>query len=129
MVPRACGARVVDKAGGRGKAAREKALPRRCLTLTVVAVPRLQWQLAPTVVAVDPDRSPVEPTTAQYDLLERAIVDGTRIMIMRRGTEYLVIPERLRVESGREVIVARHPSTGHRLELVIGEIDSMEAVR
>lgn len=68
-------------------------------------------------------------TTAQYDLLERAIVDGTRLLIMRRGTEYVVIPERLRVEAGREVIVARHPSTGHRLELVLGEIDRLEAVR
>lgn len=71
----------------------------------------------------------MQPSTKQYDQLERAIVDGTRIMIMRRGTEYLVIPERLRVEAGREVIVARHPSTGHRLELVIGEIDTIEAVR
>ncbi len=71
----------------------------------------------------------MQPSTRQYDLLERAIVDGTRLTIMRRGTEYVVIPERLRVESGREVIVARHPSTGHRLELVIDEIDTMEAVR
>jgi hypothetical protein len=71
----------------------------------------------------------MQPTTAQYDLLERAIIDGTRLMIMRRGTEYVVIPERLRVESGREVIIARHPSTGHRLELIIDEIDSLESVR
>ena len=71
----------------------------------------------------------MQPNTAQYYLLERAIIDGARIMIMRRGTEYVVIPERLRLESGREVIVARHPSTGHRLELVIDEIDSLEAVR
>lgn len=71
----------------------------------------------------------MQPTTAQYDLLERAIIDGSRLMIMRRGTEYVVIPERLRVESGREVIIARHPSTGHRLELIIDEIDSLESVR
>jgi hypothetical protein len=71
----------------------------------------------------------MQPSTAQYDLLERAIVDGARLMIMRRGTEYLVIPERLRVEQGREVIVARHPSTGHKLELIIDEIDQFEAVR
>lgn len=71
----------------------------------------------------------MQPTTAQYDLLERAIIDGTRIMVMRRGTEYVVIPERLRIDSGREVIMARHPSTGHRLELIIDEIDSMEVVR
>lgn len=69
------------------------------------------------------------PSTAQYDLLERAIVDGTRLCIMRRGTEYVVIPERLRIDQGREVIVARHPSTGHRLELIIDELDTMELVR
>ena len=71
----------------------------------------------------------MQPTTAQYDLLERAIIDGSRLTIMRRGTEYVVIPERPRVDSGREVIVARHPSTGHRLELIVDEIDSLEAVR
>jgi len=68
-------------------------------------------------------------STAQYDVLERAIVDGTRLAIRRRGTEYLVIPERLRVENGREIIVARHPSTGHRLELVLDELEQLEAVR
>ena len=65
-------------------------------------------------------------STRQYDLLERAIVDGSRITIMRRGSEYVVIPERLRVDGGREIIVARHPSTGHRLELVIDEIDYLD---
>jgi hypothetical protein len=68
-------------------------------------------------------------STRQYDLLERAIVDGSRITIMRRGSEYVVIPERLRVDGGREIIVARHPSTGHRLELVIDEIDYLEVIR
>ncbi|HEY0928745.1 MAG TPA: hypothetical protein VGE27_02400 [Gemmatimonas sp.] len=68
-------------------------------------------------------------STTQYDQLERAIVDGTRLTIMRRGTEYIVIPERLRVADGREIIVARHPSTGHRLELVLDEIDALEVVR
>jgi hypothetical protein len=68
-------------------------------------------------------------STAQYDVLERAIVDGTRLAIRRRGTEYLVIPERLRVENGLEIIVARHPSTGHRLELVLDELEQLEAVR
>lgn len=68
-------------------------------------------------------------STTQYDQLERAITDGTRLMCMRRGTEYLVIPERLRLDGGREVIVARHPSTGHRLELALDELDWLEVVR
>ncbi len=65
----------------------------------------------------------------QYDCLERAIVRGSRLSFTRRGTEYLVIPERLRIVAGREVIMTRHPSTGHQLELYIDELDNVESVR
>ena len=68
-------------------------------------------------------------TVVQYDRLEHAIIKGLRLAFTRRGTEYLVIPERLRIEDGREVIMARHPSTGHRLELFIDELDGVESVR
>jgi hypothetical protein len=65
----------------------------------------------------------------QYDRLEDAIAKGSRLALMRRGTEFLVIPERLRIDAGREVIVARHPSTGHRLELLVEELDGIEVVQ
>ncbi len=65
----------------------------------------------------------------QYDRLERAITDGTRLALVRRGTEYLVIPERLQLVNSRELIVARHPSTGHRLELYVDELNGIEVVR
>ena len=68
-------------------------------------------------------------SVAQYDRLENAITTGARLALMRRGTEFLVIPERLRLEAGREVIVARHPSTGQRLELRVEDLDSIELVR
>ena len=68
-------------------------------------------------------------TVVQYDRLEHAIIKGLRLAFTRRGTEYLVIPERLRIDDGREVIMARHPSTGHRLELFIDELDGVESVR
>jgi hypothetical protein len=68
-------------------------------------------------------------STKQYDLLEAAIVQGARISVWRRGTEYLVIPERLRLKNSRELIDARHPSTGHHLELWIDEIDGFEVVK
>ncbi len=68
-------------------------------------------------------------SVADYDRLERAIVDGKRLSFWRRGTEYLVIPERLRLAAGREVVLARHPSTGQRLELFIDELDSIEVIR
>jgi hypothetical protein len=65
----------------------------------------------------------------QYDKLERAITNGTRLQLYRRGTEFLVIPERLRLQDGRELIVARHPSTGSLLEIYIDELDGMEIVK
>lgn len=66
---------------------------------------------------------------SQYDALEHAITRGTRILVMRRGTEFVVIPERLVVRSRRECIEARHPSTGDHLTLWLDEVDGVESVR
>ena len=68
-------------------------------------------------------------SVADYDRLERAIVDGRRLSFWRRGTEFLVIPERLKLANGREVVLARHPSTGQRMELFIDELDAIEVIR
>lgn len=68
-------------------------------------------------------------TVAEYDALERAITDGARILVHRRGTDFLVIPQRLTVTRGREAIHARHPSTGSALVLYLDEADSVEVVR
>jgi hypothetical protein len=67
-------------------------------------------------------------THAQYEAVERAIVDGRRIVVTRRGTEYIVVPQRLRTVAGREVIDTLHPTTGDRLTLYLDELDSVEAV-
>ena len=64
-----------------------------------------------------------------YDRLERAIIDGRRLSVYRRGTEYLVIGERLCLRNGREAIEAVHPTTGERMTFVLDEIDSFEVVR
>jgi hypothetical protein len=74
-------------------------------------------------------QSPMQLSVLQYDRLERAITDGTRLQLYRRGTEFLVIPERLRLQNGRELIVARHPSTGSLLEIFIDELDAVEIVK
>jgi uncharacterized protein with PhoU and TrkA domain len=65
----------------------------------------------------------------QYDALERAIVDHRRVMVYRRGTEYLVIPERITLIKGREAIIARHPSTGASLTLYLDEVETIEVVK
>jgi hypothetical protein len=68
-------------------------------------------------------------TVAEYDVLERAIVDASRIAVFRRGTEFLVIPERLVTQDGAESIIARHPTTGARLVLRLVDCDHIELVR
>lgn len=68
-------------------------------------------------------------TTTQYDALERAITDGRRIAVYRRGTEYVVIPTRLRLTGGREALEALHPTTGEHLTLYLDDLESIEVVR
>ena len=65
----------------------------------------------------------------QYDILERAILAGDRIAAYRRGTEYVVVPTRLRMISGREAVEATHPTTGDRITLYLDEMDGLEVVR
>jgi hypothetical protein len=70
-----------------------------------------------------------ELNTKQYDALERAITDGRRIAVFRRGTEFVVVPTRLRTSGGREALEATHPTTGDHLTLYIDEIDGIEVVK
>jgi len=67
-------------------------------------------------------------THEQYDTLERAIIDKRRIAVIRRGTEYVVVPARLTVERGREAIHARHPG-GSVMTFYLDELESLEVVK
>jgi len=76
-----------------------------------------------------PPRSRVtQLTAAQYDALERAIADRRRLSVWRRGTEFLVVVDRLRVTGGREALEAHHPTTGDRLTLYLDELEGIEVV-
>jgi hypothetical protein len=68
-------------------------------------------------------------THQQYEQLERAVADGRRIAVHRRGTEYVVVPDRLAIRDGREAIEASNPTTGDRLTLYLDEVDGIEVVR
>jgi hypothetical protein len=67
-------------------------------------------------------------TVRQYDALESAITHGRRISVFRRGTEYVVIPQRLRTEGSREVMDSVHPTTGENIVLFLDEMDRFEVV-
>jgi hypothetical protein len=64
----------------------------------------------------------------QYDALERAISNGRRLSVWRRGTEFLIIVDRLRVSGGREALEAHHPTTGDKLTLYIDELEGIEVI-
>ena len=67
-------------------------------------------------------------TAAQYDALERAIDHGRRLSVWRRGTEFVIVVDKLRVTGGREALEAHHPTTGDRLTLYIDELEAIEVV-
>jgi len=67
--------------------------------------------------------------SAQYDALERAIADGRRLSVWRRGTEFVVIVDRLHLLDGREALEAHHQTTGDKLTLYIDELEGIEVVR
>jgi len=67
-------------------------------------------------------------TYEQYSKLENAVTRGLRVIIHRRGTEYIVIPLALSSRNGREVIEARNPTTGDAMSLFVDEVDSIEPV-
>ena len=67
-------------------------------------------------------------TPTQMDRLERAARDGRRVMINRRGTEYIVTARRLTQQCGRDALVAHLPMTGEELVFKLDELDAFEPV-
>jgi hypothetical protein len=49
-------------------------------------------------------------------------------MRWRRGTEFVVVVDRLHLIGGREALEAHHPTTGDRLTLYIDELEGIEVV-
>jgi len=67
-------------------------------------------------------------TPAEFDRLERAVVEGRRVAVVRGGRELVVFPTRLHLRDGREVLDAVHPVTGDALSLRIDDLDRVEVI-
>ena len=67
-------------------------------------------------------------TPQQYDALENAVRRGSRIVVDRRGTEYIVVARRLLLDGGRERIETVHPSTGDALVFYIDEVEDIQVI-
>jgi hypothetical protein len=59
--------------------------------------------------------------------LERAIVEGARIQLSRRGTEYVLVPRELRSAGAQEVLVGT-TALGDDLEFVLDEIEAFQVI-
>lgn len=58
------------------------------------------------------------------DALERAVRERRRVALMRRGTEYVVVAERLETGERDEVLEGRLPMTGEVLSFRLRELDT-----
>ena len=67
-------------------------------------------------------------STRQYNALERAITERMRIAVVRRGNEFVVLPERISLRNGRESLDTVQPATGDRMIIYLDEIDAFEIV-
>lgn len=63
----------------------------------------------------------------EMERLERAIVEGARIQLSRRGTEYVVVPRTLRPDEGGEVLVAT-TYNGDDLHFALDEIERFDVL-
>lgn len=64
----------------------------------------------------------------RLDQLERAIRDGRRVAVMRRGTEYIVVAVRLARSGNHEAFVGRLPMTGEEVTFVLEEVQEFQVV-
>ena len=67
-------------------------------------------------------------TTDRMDQLERAVRDGLRVALTRRGSEYIVTALRVTTQDRREALVGRLPMTGEELVFVLDDVDSFQVL-
>jgi hypothetical protein len=65
----------------------------------------------------------------RYDQLEHACRNGLRVVVDRRGTEYIVIADRIAAGPRGEAFHARLPMTGAMMEFLLKEIAWFQVLR
>jgi hypothetical protein len=65
-------------------------------------------------------------TPTHMDHLERAVRDGLRVAVTRRGNEHIVVARRLTTVGTRDAFVALVPMSGRELTFVLDEVDAFQ---
>ena len=63
-------------------------------------------------------------TAERMDQLERAVRDGLRVALSRRGSEFIVVARRITSVAQRDALVGRLPMTNEEKTFVLDELDS-----
>ena len=63
-------------------------------------------------------------TPDALDALERAVRERRRVALRRRGTEYVVVAERLETSGRDEVLAGRLPMTGEVLSFRLRDLET-----
>lgn len=63
-------------------------------------------------------------TPEALDALERAVRHHLRVALRRRGTEFVVVAERLETSGRDDVLLGRLPMTGEQLTFPLRDLES-----
>ena len=63
-------------------------------------------------------------TPDSLDALERAVRERLRVALRRRGTEYVVVAERLETSGRDEILAGRLPMTGEVLSFRLRDLET-----
>jgi len=72
--------------------------------------------------------STVRWTADRMDQLERAARNGLRVALSRRGTEYVVVAQRVTSVEQHEALIGWLPMTGEELTFRLDEIESFQVI-
>jgi predicted DNA-binding transcriptional regulator YafY len=72
--------------------------------------------------------SQIRWTTDRMDQLENAARKGLRVALSRRGTEYIVVAQRVTSVGTHEALVGWLPMTGEALTFRLDEIESFQVI-
>lgn len=64
----------------------------------------------------------------RLDQLERAVRDGRRVAVDRRGTEYIVTAVRITQVAGREALIGRLPMTGDEMAFILEDLQDVRVL-
>ncbi|HEX8392117.1 MAG TPA: hypothetical protein VF665_07185 [Longimicrobium sp.] len=67
-------------------------------------------------------------TPSALSRLERAIDEGTRVQIRRRGGDIVLIPVEIRQVYGGEILVGRHLGTGDRVQVPMDDVEAFTVI-